>query len=297
MISYSKIPTENLSSSVQVLDDLSVRKMIAVMNLENEKISRAIAKQSGNIEKAISLIETSYKAGHKIFFVGAGTSGRLGVLEASELSPTFGVASNRFQAVMAGGNSAVFRSKEGSEDGTAEIRQLLNKKLRPGDVVIGIAASGVTAFVQSALRTAKQRRALTILLTCNPSSALIGKTDVSIALDTGPEIISGSTRLKAGSATKMVLNTLTTLAMVRCGKTYKNRMVDVQVNSRKLKERALRLVQELGRVSSRSEAEKILKAAHGNAKTAILMAREKISYVEAFRKLNRCNGFLAKSFS
>ncbi len=295
MIEYGRIPTEK-TGGAPPLDRLAVSKMIAAMNRHNAEIPRAIAKQSRNIEKAIALIERAYKGGHKVLFVGAGTSGRLGVLEASELPPTFGVSPSRFEALMAGGKSAVFRSKEGSEDDPVAVRKQLSKKLQRGDVVIGIAASGVTAYVQSALRTARRKRAAAVLLTCNPASPLKRYSDVSIALDTGPEIISGSTRLKAGSATKMVLNMITTLAMVRCGKTYRNRMVDVQIKSRKLEERALRLAQELGN-ASRSEARQALRDSSGNAKTAILMLRKRISRAEALRRLKEAAGFLAKSLA
>lgn len=275
---------------------MPVSKMIAVMNRQNAAIPGAIAKQSRNIEKAIGRIERAYKEGRRVYFVGAGTSGRLGVLEAAELPPTFNVAPDRFQALMAGGSGAVFHSKEGAEDDPAAVRSYLSKNLRAGDVVIGIAASGVTAYVQSALQTARRKRAGAVLLTCNPQSPLRRYADVSIALDTGPELISGSTRLKAGSATKMVLNMLTTLAMVRCGKTYRNRMVDVQIKSRKLEERALRLAQELGG-ATRETARKALRESSGNAKTAIVMLRKNISRAEALRRLKKAAGFLAKSLA
>lgn len=296
MIRYAKIPTEKLHRSAPALDALSVREMVRVMNRENLKIPAVIAKQSKNIEKAILLIEKSFKAGGNSYFIGAGTSGRLGVLEAAELPPTFNVEPKRFQAMMAGGPKAVFRSKEGAEDEILPAEKFIARSARVGDIVIGIAASGVTPFVEGAFRAAKRRRAKTILVTCNPQSPLKKWADVSIALDTGPEIITGSTRLKAGTATKMALNLLTTLALVRCGKTYRNRMVDVQVRSRKLQERALRLLQELGGVG-RASAEKFLDRARGNVKTAIVMVKKNLDLSGALRLLEKNGGFLEKALA
>jgi N-acetylmuramic acid 6-phosphate etherase len=194
---------------------------------------------------------------------------------------------------MAGGKSAVFKSKEGSEDSKKEAASAVRRVGVGGkDVVVGIAASGVTPFVKSALQAAKRRNAQTILLTCNPKGTS-GLARTVIALRTGPEVLAGSTRLKAGTACKMVLNMLTTASMVRLGKVYGNRMVDLQPKSRKLVERGIRLIQELGRVSE-SVARKLFRASRGRVKAAIVMARKNVSYSEAMRFLKRADGFLRK---
>jgi N-acetylmuramic acid 6-phosphate etherase len=212
------------------------------------------------------------------------------VLEAAECPPTFDTPPSLVQAVIAGGKRTVFRSAEGAEDNGPDGARQIRRRVRPGDVVVGIAASGVTPFVRGALKEARRRGAATALVTCNPGVPA-SAARVVIALAVGPEVLTGSTRLKAGTATKLALNTLTTASFARLGKVYGNRMVDLRPRSAKLRARALRLVGQLGRVSPR-EAERLLKAADGRAKVAIAMARLRIDASEARRRLTRAVGSL-----
>jgi N-acetylmuramic acid 6-phosphate etherase len=226
----------------------------------------------------------------RLIFVGAGTSGRLGVIEAAECPPTFDTPPSLVQAVIAGGRRTVFRSAEGAEDDGPDGARQIRRRVRPGDVVVGIAASGVTPFVRGALKEARRRGAATALVTCNPQVPA-SAARVVIALAVGPEVLTGSTRLKAGTATKLALNTLTTASFARLGKVYGNRMVDLRPRSAKLRARALRLVVLLGRVSPR-EAEGLLKASGASAKVAIAMARLGVDAKEARRRLKAAAGSL-----
>jgi N-acetylmuramic acid 6-phosphate etherase len=231
----------------------------------------------------VDLVVRSLSRRGRLIFVGAGTSGRLGVLEAAECPPTFDTPPSLVQAVIAGGRRTVFRSSEGAEDDGPEGARQIRRRVRPGDVVVGIAASGVTPFVRAAVREARKRGATTVLVTCNPRVPA-SAARVVIALAVGPEVLTGSTRLKAGTATKLALNTLTTASFARLGKIYGNRMVDLRPRSAKLRARALQLVGQLGRVGPR-EAERLLKASGASAKVAITMARLGIDAPEARRRL------------
>jgi len=263
------------------------------MNREDRKVLVAIDEARPRIARAIGLISNAFRQGGRLVFVGAGTSGRLGVLEAAECPPTFNTKPGQVLAIMAGGKQAVFKSKEGAEDSVSEADAAVTKQVRKGDVVVGVAASGVTPFVHSALRSALRRKAHTVLVTCNPNSYRVA--EVTIVLRTGPEVLSGSTRLKAGTACKMVLNMLTTASMVQIGKVYGNRMVDVQPKSRKLVERGVRLIRDLGPVDE-AAARRLLNKARGHVKTAIVMARMNMTYREAEQALKRADGFLGKIF-
>ena len=238
---YSRLPTEQNNRRTRDLDRVPLRSVLRKLNYEDGLVHKAVAKAIPDIEKAARLVSKIHLAGGSVFFIGAGTSGRLGVLEAAELPPTYGVAPERFRAIMAGGLNAVFRSKEGAEDvfsdGFNEIGQLAGK----GDMVVGIAASGVTPYVKGALEAGKKAGARTTLVTCNPHERTPA-ADITISLDVGPEPISGSTRMKSGTATKLALNMLTTSAMVISGKVYRNWMVDVKTTSQKLVLRAERMV-------------------------------------------------------
>ncbi len=287
---YSTLPTERANPRSAGLDKLTPEGVVARLYAENRLVAAAAAKAAKQVAAASRLAASSYKNGGKIIFAGAGTSGRLGVLEAAECPPTFGIKSARVQALMAGGKKAVFRSKEGAEDDFKAGAKELAAKARSGDCVIGIAASGVTPYVAGALAAAAKLRCQTVLITCNPKPANF-RPDVLVAMDTGPEALAGSTRMKAGTATKMALNAITTAAMVQCGKVYGNRMVDLKPCSAKLRARAARLVSELGGVS-RERARALLLRANWEAKTAIVMARKKISPVQARNLLSGRNGFL-----
>lgn len=284
---YSKLPTEKPNPRSKNIDRSPIDKIIRIINQEDQLVPLAVGKVQGQIAKAVRLIVHSLKNGGKLYFVGAGTSGRLGVLEAAECPPTFNTPPSMIQAVMAGGNKAVFRSVEGAED--KKVR--LNAKA--GDVVVGIAASGVTPFVLNALRDAKFGKSKTILIACNAGSPIKNVIDCLIAPQVGPEVITGSTRLKAGTATKLILNTLTVTSMIQLGKVYENWMVDLQPKNKKLTARALRLIQRLGQVSV-DEAQANLRQAQYNVKLAIVMAKNGWDSKTAATKLKNADGFLRK---
>ena len=289
-IRYERLPTERANPRSRALDRLSPAAIARLMNRADRQAVKAVGRAAPAIGRAVTGIVERLGRGGRLIFVGAGTSGRLGVLEAAECPPTFNIGPGRVQAVMAGGRRAVFRSVEGAEDDSPAGARAIRRRARGGDAVVGIAASGVTPFVRAALAEARKRGALTILVTCNPSAPR-GAARIVIALNVGPEVLAGSTRLKAGTATKLTLNTLTTAAFTRLGKVHGNRMVDLQPRSAKLRARAERLVSELGRVSA-SRARRLLEQAGGSAKVAIIMARRRVTSAEAREKLRAAGGFL-----
>ena len=259
------------------------------MNREDRRPAEAVRRVLPTLARGIDVIVASLRGGGRLFFVGAGTSGRLGVLEAAECPPTFGTPPRLVQAIMAGGRGAVFRSREGAEDDVVAGR-LAGRRLRAGDVVVGISASGMTAFVRAVLVVARRAGARTVLVSCNPGVSR-GLAEVVIAPIPGPEVVTGSTRLKAGTTTKLVLNILTTATMVRLGKVYENRMVDLQPRSRKLSARAVRLVEEVAGVT-RGRARRALADAAGRARLAIVMAHTGQSARGARATLRRHDGNL-----
>lgn len=296
---YSQLTTEQTNPRTVHIDQANVKEILKTITNEDKKIVWAVAKEHENIAKAIALIVRSLQRGGRLFFVGAGTSGRLGVLEAAECPPTFHTKHSQVQAMMAGGRNAVFKSQEGAEDLSSSAA--VKKRVRPEDVVVGIAASGVTPFVLSALKTAKKLGCSTILITCNKSyiPCLAGRQahsifHIRVSLEVGPEIIAGSTRMKAATATKMALNMLTTASMIRLGKVYGNRMVDLQIKSRKLKERAIRILKEVAGLN-RSQALHYIRSSRGHVKTAILMAKKELSYNQARQLLKTHQGFLGQA--
>jgi N-acetylmuramic acid 6-phosphate etherase len=245
------------------------------------------------IARAIDLVEAAFRAGGRLIYVGAGTSGRLGVLDAAECPPTFGTPPEMVLGVIAGGYPALVRSVEGAEDDVnAGLGEMDARRVGPDDVVAGIAASGTTPFVRAALSRAQTLGARSVLVTCADPPALLQETcDVCIVVKVGPEVVTGSTRMKAGSATKLVLNTLTTGAMIRIGKTYGNLMVDLRAWNDKLIDRSQRIVMETTGLP-RDEARAVLDAAGGRVKTAIVMARRGVSGDEADRLLGEHQGRL-----
>jgi N-acetylmuramic acid 6-phosphate etherase len=291
---YSRLPTEKQNPKTASLDTLAVEKILRLIDREDQSVPRAVKRVNPALARGVRMIVSSLKSGGRLFFFGAGTSGRLGVLEAAECPPTFNTPPHLAQALMAGGKRAVFRSQEGAEDRAEEARREVRKRVRKGDVVIGITASGVTPFVQGALQESKKRRARTILVACNHSFPLRSYVDLLIAPQVGPEVIAGSTRLKAGTATKLVLNRLTVASMVQLGKVYGNWMVDLQPRSKKLKARALRMVKRFTRLSDQ-RVKALLTKSKGNVKIAILMARRNLSYREALRTLQQTDGFLREA--
>jgi N-acetylmuramic acid 6-phosphate etherase len=288
---YARLATERANPASLDLDRLTARQIARLMNQEDARAVRAVARVGSRIAAAVGLIVAALSRGGRLFFVGAGTSGRLGVLEAAECPPTFGTPPRLVQAIMAGGRASVFRSREGAEDDERAAAREVRRRVRNGDVVVGVSASGVTPFVRAALREARRRGATTALVTCNVTRLGRGEARVVIDPRPGPEVLAGSTRLKAGTATKLVLNTLTTAAMARLGRVHGNRMVDLQPRSRKLRERALRLVEELGRVP-RPRAARALDGARGRVRVAIVMARTGASPRDAARALGSAGGSL-----
>jgi len=288
---YARLSTERPNRASHQLDLLGARQIARLMNDEDARAVRAVGRVASRIAAAVDLIVSALGRGGRLFFVGAGTSGRLGVLEAAECPPTFGTPPRLVQAIMAGGRRAVFRSREGAEDDERAAAREIRRRVRRGDVVVGISASGVTPFVRAALRAARRRGAATALVACNASRGRTGPARIVIDPRPGPEVLTGSTRLKAGTATKLVLNTLTTATMARLGRIHGNRMVDLQPRSRKLRERALRLVEELGGVG-RHRATRALDDAGGRVRLAVVMARTGVSRADAVRLLRRAGGSL-----
>lgn len=285
--------TEKINPNTIDIDCYSSEQIIETIISEDRVILKAISEQKENISLAVNIIVDALAAGGRLFFVGAGTSGRLGILEAAECPPTFGTEPEMIQGIIAGGNDAIIRSVEGAEDSIEEsVEELKKMNLNSRDIVVGIAASSSTPFVNSALEYAKKTGCSTILVTCNPLQKTV--SDIAISLIVGPEVIVGSTRLKAGTATKMVLNILTTASMILLGKTYGNLMVDVQPKSSKLKDRAIRIVMELCEIE-RSSAQILLENSSWNVKASVLMHKKNISLEESLNVLEQNGGFLKKA--
>jgi N-acetylmuramic acid 6-phosphate etherase len=285
---WQYLPTEAINPSTLGLDKTPVLEIIDLIVNEDRKVIAAVHKEREPIAHGIEIVTQALRKGGRIILVGAGTSGRLGVLEAAEMPPTFGTSPDLVQAVMAGGQPAVFKAKEGVEDNYEEgARSIARLRLGKKDVVIGVSASGVTPFVRGALTRARRAGAKIIFITCWPGSELKTFVDLLIAPAVGPEIIAGSTRLKAGTATKMVLNMLTTVSMVKVGKTYGNLMVDVKTGSEKLKDRARRIIMTVTGMQDYGEADKLLRRARWNVKVAIVMQKAGVSYSEAMKRLRR----------
>lgn len=282
--------TESINQNTVDIDKLSVKETIDLICNEDRAVFDAIEKKRDVITQAATLVIDTLKNGGRIFFAGAGTSGRLGVLEAAECPPTFGTSPELFQAVIAGGRDAVWESVEGAEDSEQDAKtELRQRGLGRDDTLIGIAASTSTPFVSGALDFARQQDCKTILVTCNPVEVKVA--DIDIELLVGPEVIVGSTRMKSGTATKMVLNMITTTAMVQMGKTYGNLMVDLMPRSKKLRSRAVRIVNHLCGTDDQ-EAENVLERAGWNVKAAILMKKLDIDLEQSEILLKECNGFL-----
>lgn len=287
--------TEGKNLRSKDLDNITAGDAIELFVNEEIKGLRCILREKKSIEGAIASAINTFKNGGRIFYVGAGTSGRLGVIDAAEIPPTFGVAHNRFQAIMAGGRKAVFSSNEDAEDDArAAVKVIKDRNIRDKDMVIGISASGRTPFVISALKEARRRKADVWLITFNDKIQKPPFVNGLINVFVGPEILTGSTRLKAGTATKVILNMLSTISMIRLGKVYQNLMIDVKPGNKKLWNRAKNIIMEVTGVNER-EAERSLKASKGNAKLAILIKMKDLSYGEAKRLLRGHNGILREA--
>ncbi|MFI5361495.1 MAG: N-acetylmuramic acid 6-phosphate etherase [Elusimicrobiota bacterium] len=280
---YARLPTEQSNPRTRDIDRRSTREIVKLIAAEDARVPLAVAKVAGDVARGVDAVAAALARGRCALFLGAGTSGRLAVLEAAECPPTFNTTRKQIQAVIAGGKRSVFRAKEGAED---EPRLGLKavSKIRRGDVVVGVAASGVTPFVRAALAEAMRRGAVAVLVTSNGKPHGV-RADIVIAPMVGPEVVTGSTRLKAGTAAKLVLNALTTGAMIKIGKVYDHWMVDLKPTSRKLRLRGERIVADLGRVTP-ARARALFRASGGSVKTAVLMARGGISAAEARRLLS-----------
>jgi len=289
---WQSLPTEAINPATLAIDKQSSADIVEEMLTEDRKMIAAVHREKDRIVVGIDIITQALKKGGRLVFVGAGTSGRLGILEAAEMPPTFGTKPDLVQGIMAGGKGAIVRPKEGVEDHYEEGARAINR-LRPAkhDVVIGVSASGMTQFVLGALTRARRAGSKIIFITCDPRTELQTFVDLTIAPAVGPEVIAGSTRLKAGTATKMVLNMLTTGAMVRTGKTYGNLMVDVQTGSEKLKDRARRIITIVTGLEY-DEADKLLRRARWNVKAAIVMQKAGLSHPQALTRLRRAHNFV-----
>jgi N-acetylmuramic acid 6-phosphate etherase len=265
--------TEQRNPASEAIDSLPTEQMLAVMSSEDEKVAAAVRQEIPRIAKAVDAIAAAMDRRGRLFYIGAGTSGRLGVLDASECPPTFNVPPDQVQGIIAGGEAALVRSVEaGEDDPAAGVRDLLARGFTAADVLVGIAASGRTPYVLGAIREARRMGAVTIGISCTPQSELAAAVDIPITPLTGPEVVTGSTRLKAGTATKLVLNMLTTGAMIRLGCVYGNLMVNVQPRNAKLLDRARRIVHDAAGIPE-SDAARYLDEAGEVVSTAIVMAR------------------------
>lgn len=292
---WAGLPTESRNPRSRRLDEMPTARVVALLLDEDRRAVAAAARHVPAITRAAILAAKALESGRRIHFLGAGTSGRLGILEAAECPPTFGSDPDRIRGVMAGGEGAVFRAVEGAEDREDEGRRE-GSRVDAGDLLIGISASSVTPFVRGALSAARERGARTVLVTCSPGRGLRGLADIVIAIATGPEVLTGSTRLKAGSATKAVLNAITTAAMIRLGKAFENLMVDLRQTNAKLRDRAVRIVATAGGVG-RAEAERLLQAAGNEVKTAIVMARTGGAADAARARITRGGGHVRKALA
>jgi N-acetylmuramic acid 6-phosphate etherase len=287
---WRNLSTERVHPGSARLDRLGVERIVALLQAEDRRVLEALRKARPAIVRAATAFRETYMAGGNCFLFGAGTSGRLAVLEAAELPPTFGTEPRRVVAVIAGGRSAVFRAREGAEDrGDEGTRGAA--KARPGDLVIGVSASSVTPFVRGALDEARRRGAGTVLVTASRPRDGSKAADVVVLLGVGPEVVAGSTRLKAGTATKLALNQITTSALASAGKVFGPWMVDLRTGSEKLRDRALRIVAAACGVSS-EEARRLLGRARGELRTAIVMGRTGDGYAAARRRLDDARGDL-----
>jgi N-acetylmuramic acid 6-phosphate etherase len=291
----SGLVTEQRNPRSRRLDRLTTSQVVRLMNREDHRVPRAVARELPRIARAVDLIVERLHQGGRLFYVGAGTSGRLGVLDAAECPPTFGTPRSLVQGIIAGGRTALVRSIEGAEDDArAAEAALKRKRVSRKDVVVGLMASRRTPYAIGALRYGRRVGAATVAITANPGRGKPLPADVVIAPHVGPEVVTGSTRLKAGTAQKLVLNMLSTATMVRMGKVYENLMVDLRVASRKLSERTKRVFME-ATGARYDESGRWLKRAGGSLKVAIVMHRAEVSREEARRRLKEAQGWVRQA--
>lgn len=289
----SKLSTEQRNPASMDIDARSTAEILKIINNEDKAVPLAVEKELPYIEQAVELIVRAIKNGGRLLYFGAGTSGRLGVVDASECPPTFGTPPGMIQGFIAGGREAMFHAQEGAEDleenGAADV---IKANVTDKDVVCGIAASRRTPYVVGAVKKAKELGAVTLFITCNPRSDFnIKEVDVAVCPYVGPEVIMGSTRMKSGTAQKLVLNMLTTASMIRLGKVYENMMIDLQLTNKKLVERSKRIIMTITGVTY-EEAGNFLTMADGHVKTALVMILAKVSAEEARNRLDKADGFV-----
>ncbi len=293
-IRSSELVTEKQNPNSMDIDKFQTFEILKLINKEDSLIASAIQKVIPEIEKVVEFAVSALKNGNRVIYMGAGTSGRLGILDASEIPPTFSAPRKWFTSVIAGGTDAVFRSVEAAEDKPQNAeRDLNNIGMKKGDVLIGIASSSTTPYVIAGLKYGKQIGCRTVFLICNPIPVELEEFGVIISVDVGPEIITGSTRMKAGTATKLILNMISTTAMVKMGKVYGNLMVDLQVVNEKLRDRGTRIIEKLSDLNYK-EAGKILKESGGSVKTALVMMNKSCSKEDAKELLNNNDENLRK---
>jgi N-acetylmuramic acid 6-phosphate etherase len=289
---WQSLPTEAINPSTLAIDKLSAGDIVEGMMVEDRKMLAAVQREKERIICGVEIITEALRHNGRLIFVGAGTSGRLGVLESAEMPPTFGTDPRLVQAIIAGGRNAFLQTtvdiEDHYEDGARAITRIHPSRR---DVVIGVSASGMTQFVRGALTRARRAHSKIIFVTCDPATELQTFVDLTIAPAVGPEVIAGSTRLKAGTATKLVLNMLTTASMIRIGKTYGNLMVDVQVGSQMRRDRARRIITAVTGLSP-EEADKLLRRARWNVKAAIVMQKTGLNLAKAVSKLRRAHDFV-----
>lgn len=293
-VKINHLLSEQRNPNTMNLDDMSVEEFLTVMNKEDQSVALSVEKVLPQVAEAVKHIVEGLKKGGHLYYVGSGTSGRLGVLDAVECPPTFGTT-DEVVGIIAGGDSAFVKAKEGAEDSLeGGMKDIEERNITENDTVVGIAASGRTPHTIGALTRAKELGAFTVALACNPGSEIGKVAEIAIEVATGPEVISGSTRLKAGTAQKMVLNMLSTASMIGIGKTYQNLMVDMKSTNAKLKERSLRILMEATGCDYETAKEYVVKS-EGHIKTAIVMILCNCTLEEAKERLDNSKGFVKKA--
>ncbi|MEZ9233167.1 N-acetylmuramic acid 6-phosphate etherase [Vibrio amylolyticus] len=291
-IDLSHLVTESRNPASADIDTLSTADMLAVINREDQRVALAVEEVLPHVAKAVDAITQAFARGGRLIYIGAGTSGRLGILDASECPPTYGTNPDQVIGVIAGGHQAILKAVENAEDDSALAQaDLKSLSLTDSDVVVGIAASGRTPYVLGGLSYARFIGAATVSVSCNPGSPMVRSADIAITPVVGPEVVTGSSRMKAGTAQKLVLNMLTSGAMIRSGKVFGNLMVDVEATNAKLVQRQINIVIEATGVAS-ERAEHALQACDHNCKTAILMILADITAEQAHQRLEKSGGFI-----
>lgn len=290
-----KMTTEIRNENTMHLDDMSTYDILQVMNKEDRRVPEAVHEEITQIEKAIRLVIDSFQKRGRLIYIGAGTSGRLGILDAVECPPTFGINFQKVQGVIAGGEDAIIKAVEGAEDNEElAVTDMTSLNLNEKDTVIGLASSGRTPYVNGGLKFSKTIGAHTVSISCNKQAKISNVSDVPIEVEVGPEVLTGSTRLKAGTAQKMIVNMISTSAMIGIGKVYENFMVDVHPTNQKLMERAKSIISQATHVPKET-ASSYLEKSGKNPKIAIVMIKQACSYEQAKKYLKKANGFVREA--